>query len=115
MPKNLDDLNSLTLFSRSDEGSDWFRKVKRIDLIKTQIMMILKVMKQLSICATAGTKRLDRKRGRTSLAKMGEEQGGQYGFAYAGVGPGDENCSGAQIRHYEIGVTVFSSKNVRTN
>jgi len=94
------------LFSRSDEGSDWFRKVKRIYLIKTQIV-VLKVMKQFCVCAATGAERFDRERARTSLTKMGEKQGGQHCFADGGVSACDKNCSGVQIRHYESGVTTI--------
>ena len=42
---------------------------------------------------------------------MGEKQCGQDGFADAGVSAGDENCSGVQIRHYELGVmTIFQQE-----
>jgi hypothetical protein len=82
--------DSATVFASSDERSNRFLKIKRIYFIWAQII-VLKVMQQFCVCAPTRTKGFDCKGAEARLAKMGEEQCREYGFADAGVGAGDED------------------------
>ncbi len=77
----------------SDEWSERFSKMVRIDLVQSEIAF-LKRMKQFCICAAAGTEWFECERGNGGLAKVGKEQSREDGFADPSVSAGNENYSG---------------------